>query len=172
MDDRPRFFYRAFADHRYLARDLAVGIRLAVDLAAAAHLRAHFLGKRINHAHTNAVQTAGNLVTAAAKLPARVEHRHNNFQRRLVHLRMHIHRNPAPFVAHRDRIVFFNGHLNDLAIARQRFVDRVVDDLVDEMVQPSAVRRTNVHPRTHTHRLQPFEHFDLLASVLGFNLRF
>ena len=48
----------------------------------------------------------------------------------------------------------------------QRFVDRVVDDFVDEMMQPGRSGRADVHRRPLAHRLEAFEDLDALGAVL------
>ena len=52
-----------------------------------------------------------------------------------------------------------------VAVTGQRLVDRVVDDLVDEMVQTTLARGPDVHTRTLAHRLEPLEHSDVLGVV-------
>ena len=52
-------------------------------------LSLHPLGKSVNDRRTDAVQTAGNLVTAAAELTACVQNGENNRQCRYSHLFMH-----------------------------------------------------------------------------------
>ena len=54
---------------------------------------------------------------------------------------------------------------DEVAVARHRLVDRVVDDLVDEVVQSAGAGRADVHAGTHPHGLEPFEHLDLFCAV-------
>ena len=53
-----------------------------------------------------------------------------------------------------------------VAVAGQRLVDRVVDDLVDEMVQPRRAGRADVHGRTLADRLEALEDLDLVRAVV------
>ena len=53
-----------------------------------------------------------------------------------------------------------------IAVAGQRLVDRVVDDLVDEVMQAGCTGRADVHRRPLAHRLEPFENLDLVGAVL------
>jgi hypothetical protein len=50
-----------------------------------------------------------------------------------------VDRHTAAVVAHRDRAVAVQDHVDPVAIARQRLVDRIVDDLVHHVVQAGAV---------------------------------
>ena len=52
-----------------------------------------------------------------------------------------------------------------VGVAGQRFVDRVVDDLVDEVVQAALGRRADVHAGAFANRLEPLEHLDLPCVV-------
>src|SRR3712207_9016131 len=47
----------------------------------------------------------------------------------------------------------------------ERLVDRVVHDLVDQVVQPPHARRADVHPRTLADRLETLEDRDVLGVV-------
>ena len=46
-----------------------------------------------------------------------------------------------------------------------RFVDRVVDDLVDEVVQSGLSRRADIHPRPSANSLNPLQHIDVGGVV-------
>ncbi len=54
------------------------------------------------------------------------------------------------------------------AVAGQRLVDGVVDDLVDEVVQAAHARRPDVHAGSLAHRLEPLENGDVLCVVAAF----
>ena len=55
--------------------------------------------------------------------------------------------------------------------ARERLVDGVVDDLVDEVVEAARARRADVHAGAQADRLEALEHGDVLCGVrsLGHN---
>ena len=52
-----------------------------------------------------------------------------------------------------------------VAIARHRFVDRVVHHFPDQVVQALLARRADVHRGTQSHRLQAAENFDRCSVV-------
>src|SRR4029079_8550222 len=54
----------------------------------------------------------------------------------------------------------------------ERFVDRVVDDLVDQVVQAVEVRVADVHARTFANSFQALEDRDGSGSVLSGTLAF
>ena len=53
-------------------------------------------------------------------------------------------------------------------MTRERLVDRVVDDLPDEVVQAASTGGTDVHARALAHRLESFENVDVLGVVAAF----
>ena len=52
-----------------------------------------------------------------------------------------------------------------VAEARQRFIHRVIHDLVNQMVQSALVRRADIHARSLAHGLKPFEHLNLVLVI-------
>ena len=81
------------------------------------------------------MQTAGDLVAPAAKFTAGMQDSQHHFYCRNTLFRMDIHRNTTAVVNNCDTVVFVDFNVDFLAEASQRFVDTVVDDLVDQMVQ-------------------------------------
>ena len=73
---------------------------------------------------------------------------------------MHVGRDAAAVVDDRDRVVEVDGDVDLVAIAGQSLVDGVVDDLVDQVVQPRAGGGADVHGRTLAHRRQSFQNLD------------
>jgi hypothetical protein len=58
-----------------------------------------------------------------------------------------------------------DGHRDLGAVARQRLVDGVVDDLVDEVVQPAHAGGADVHAGPLADGLQPLQDGDVLGVV-------
>ena len=111
------------------------------------------------------MQTARDLVAVVVELAAGVEHGQHDFGRRLAALVL-VDRDAAAVVDDRDGVVDVDRDVDLVAVAGQRLVDRVVDDLVDEMVQPRRAGRPDVHGGTLAHRLQAFEDLDLGGAVV------
>ncbi len=106
------------------------------------------------------MQTARNLVRVRIELPARVQLGHHDLGRRDALFLVKIDRDPAAVVDDRDRIVLVNRDVDFSAIPGQSFVDGVVDDLVNQVVETSIAGRSDIHRRTQAHSLQPLEYFD------------
>jgi len=139
----------------------------AVDLAFAPDFDLHPLAQRVHAADAHAVEAAGHLVAAVVELAARVEDRQRHFHRRLLQLRVGIHRNAAAVVRDGHRAVGGQFDLDAAAIARQRLVDGVVHHLVHAVVQPALEGVADVHRRPFADRFQPFQNLDFRA-IVGF----
>ena len=85
---------------------------------------------------------------------------HHHLRRRHTLFFVQVDRNAAAVVDDRDRIVFVDGDVDLSAIAGERFVNRIVHDFVNQVVQSHLSGRTDVHRGPQSHRLQTLEHFD------------
>ena len=113
---------------------------LAVDLAVALDLGDEPLGERVDDGDADAVQAAGDLVAVAAELAAGVQLRQDDLERRDARALDLVDRDAAAAVAHGDRVVRVDRDLDRVVVARERLVDGVVDDLVDEVVEAAGGR--------------------------------
>ncbi len=144
--------------------------RLGVEPAVARHLDDERRRQCVHHRNPDAMQAARNLVGVATELAARVQRGENHFERRLVRiLRMRVHRNATPVVAHRHRAIGQQFHVDDARMAGNRLVHRVVEDFGHQMVHRTLVGAADIHARTTAHRLQPLKNLDVLGGV-GFGL--
>ena len=127
----------------------------------------HPLAQRVHDAGADAVEARGHLVSAATEFATRVQYGHNDFQRRLLHLRLQIDRDTAAVVGNCYRAIGVDRDCDTVVVAGQRLVDGVVDQLVDHVVQAVDIGVADVHARAATHRLESLEHLDVGARVFG-----
>ena len=111
------------------------------------------------------MQTARHLVAVVVELAAGVQDGQHDFGGGLA-AGVLIDRNAAAVVDDRDGVVDVDRDVDLVAVAGERLVDRVVDDLVDEMVQPGSAGRADVHRGTLADRLEAFEDLDLVRAVV------
>ena len=105
-------------------------------MAIAPDLDVEALGQGIDHRHADAVQAAGDLVaTAVAELAAGVQDGEHDLDSGSTLLGHDRHRDAAAVVGHGDPVVGVDRDRHRAAVPGQGLVDRVVDDLVDEVVQ-------------------------------------
>ena len=123
--------------------------------------------QRIDDAGADAVQAAGGLVVAGLELAAGVEHGEDHFERGLLRLRVHVDRNPAAIVFDRDRrAVLVQRDADVRGVAVHRLVDRVVENLPDQMMQPGGADAADVHAGPLADRLEAFENGDVFCGVV------
>ena len=116
--------------HRGAAREL-----LSPDLPVAPNLRDEPLREGVDDGDADAVEAAGDLVAVAAELAARMELREDDGERREVLVVDRVDRDAPSVVDDRDRVVGVQTHLDEVVVARERLVDGVVDDLVDQVME-------------------------------------
>ena len=144
---------------------IAAVVALLVDLAVAPDLQVERLRQRVHDRDADAVQTAGDLVAVVVELAAGVQHGQHDFRGRPAALVL-IDGNAAAVVDDGHRVVDVDRDVDLIAVAGQRLVDRVVDDLVDEVMQARRAGRADVHRRPLAHGLEAFEDLDLVRAVV------
>src|SRR5215218_1418744 len=106
------------------------------------------------------------LVAAAiAELAARVKRGHDDLGGRTLLLLVLLDRDTAAIVRDRDAVVGMQGDADRVAVTRDRLVDGVVDDLVDEVMEAAGPGRSDVHPRAPADGLEALEDSDVLGAV-------
>ena len=150
---------------------LGVGVLLPPDEAVLVDLDGHPGGEGVDHGDADAVQTAGDRVRLAVELAARVQHGQRDLDTRLLQLGVQVDREATAVVGDPDAAVGEQHHVDGVAVAGQRLVDRVVDDLPHQVVQTALAGRADVHAGPLADRLQPFEDGDRLGAVLLLVLR-
>ena len=61
------------------------------------------------------------------------------------------------------------GHLHEIGTPRKSLVDRVVDDLEDQVVKAPRARRADVHARAQPDRLEALEDSDVFSGIGSFS---
>jgi hypothetical protein len=157
------------AHHRQLGLELAAPLEVeVVALAVPVDLALEPRRERVHHGHADAVQAAGDLVALALELAARVELAEHRLDRGhalelgVGHL---VDRDAAAVV---DDLAPTVGEQRDLDVGRvprHGLVDRVVDDLVHEVVEAAHTGRTDVHAGALADVLEPLERRDRTGVV-------
>ena len=124
------------------------------------------LRKRVHDRNAHAVQTARNFVRVFFEFTARVQNRHDHFQRGDLLFGVNVHGNPASVVLHFDHVFRQDPHDDVLGVAGHVFVDGVVHDFVDHLVKAGSVLGANVHPWTFAHSFEALEDLDHMRIVI------
>ncbi len=110
------------------------------------------------------MQTAGDLVAAAAELSTGVQDGQGEGRGRKLLAGRDVGRDATTVVGDADRTVVVERDDDGVAVAGEGLVDRVVDDLPDQVVEAADTGRADVHTGTLAHRFQAFEDLDRRAS--------
>ena len=116
------------------------------------------------------MQTARDLVRVLVELAAGVQLGQRDLGGRALGLVLVVHLHAggdaAAVVGDADRVVAVDGDDDVVAVAGQRFVDRVVHHLEHQVVQAGAVGRVaDVHARALAHRFQAFQDLDRTLAI-------
>ena len=123
MERNSRSGFAGLAGLFQLGSGFAFFVRLLPHSAIALNFKFEPIGKRVYNRDTHSVQTARHLVGIAVELAPGMQHRQHDFCRRTLFRRVHVHRNAAPVVHHRNRVVFVHGHVYFIGVARHRFIN-------------------------------------------------
>ena len=143
-------------------------VLLAPDVAVAADLHTQLLGERVDDRDPDPVQASGDLVAAAlTELAARVQDGQDHFHRRLALLLHRRDGDAAAVVEDGHGVVGVDRDRDFGAEPRQRLVDGVVDDLVDEVVQARHAGGADIHAGSLADGLEPLEDGYVLCVIAG-----
>ncbi len=142
--------------------------RWANSLAVARHLDAHVRRQRVDHRDADAVQAARRGIGLAAELAARMQHGHDDLQRRFVgKARVRIDRDAAAIVADRQAAIGLQRHLDAAGMARHGFVHAVVEHFGGEVVEGAFIGAADVHAGAPADGFEPLQHFDMAGIIIA-----
>ena len=145
-------------------------VLLLIYVAAAADFHLAPFREEIHHGDAHAVQTARGLVGPLRELAAELQHGHHPLQRGEAQVRVDFHGDAAAVVFHGHRAVVVDDHADLVGEAGHRLVDRVVDDLIDQVMQAPGGRVGDIHGGPLADVLQVAEVFQVLGGVIAFAL--
>jgi len=134
----------------------------AMDFAVAADAHFDLAGQGIDHGHADSVQAARELVVAIGEFAARMQAGQDQFDAGDAFLGVDVHRHAAAIVGHRDRAIRVHDDFDGMGMSGKGFVNRVVDDFLDQMV---GARGVGVHARSTFDRFEAREHLDVCCGV-------
>ena len=122
--------------------------------------------QRVDNARADAVQTAGNLVASAAELAACVQHGIDDLERGAPRLRLNVDGDAAAVVDDRNGVALVDRHLDLRAVARERLVNGVIHNFVNEVVQAARGCGADIHARALAHRFKALKHLNFRGVVV------
>jgi len=164
-DGRPGLLGLSHGLERRLGPPLPV--HLLPDPAIPSDFQLQPLGEEVDHADTDAVETTGHLVGVRVELSSGVEFGHDDLGGGPLRFLVEIHRDTAPIVAHRHRLVRMDRDLDPIAVPGLRLVHRIVHHFPHHVVQAGdIIHISDVHARTFPNRLEALENLDIVRRVV------
>ena len=145
-------------------------VTLLVNLSALTDFDLKPVRKRIYNGCAYAMETAGNLVSAAAEFTAGVQDRENNLYCRNARFVVDSNRNASSVIDNRDRVIFVDRYFNVVTEACQCLVHRIIYNLVNQVMQTSGRGGTDIHARPFADRFQTLQNLNLICSVFNAHL--
>ncbi len=149
-----RLAHRADDFHR--GDGISFFIFLIPDFPAAFYRYFQRFAEGVHDGNPDAVQAAGHLICIFVEFSAGMENGQHHFERGPFFILMHIGRNAAPVVGHGDAAVFVDLHVDVLTESGERFVDGVVHDFVDKVMESARAYVADVHGGPAPDRFEPF----------------
>src|SRR5579864_5338110 len=81
-------------------------------------------------------------------------------------LMMFLYGDAASVVFYSDRTIRVDRNLHCVGIAGHHFVDAIIDNFINQVMQPALISRANIHAWAHTYRLKTFENLNVLLSII------
>ena len=162
--------WRIAHDGHLVLRTTTLGIELLVMVAIAVDFDNELLAQCVDHADAHAVQSARHLVALATKLAAGVQHGEHNLGSALALVRARwiwVNRNTAAVVVDAATAIGQQGDVDTGAIPSHRFIDRVVDNFPDQVMQASKTSGADVHAGALADGIEALKNLNVLGAVVG-----
>lgn len=164
-DFRPGFAAAVAKRHQRCVGD-AVGEADLVDLALALDAQLEPDRQRVDDGDADAMQTAGHLVGVLVEFAAGVQLGHDHFGSGYALAGVDIRRDTTTIVGHRHRAVGVERYGYQVGVTTERFVDGVVDNFVDHVMQAGAVIRVaDIHAGPLAHGIEALQDLDGVSAI-------
>ena len=147
-----------------------IGETLAPNESLATNLDLEAARQGVHHGAADTVQSTGNGIPAAAEFSTGVQHRQDDLNGRTALCLVNVDGDSATVVFDANGAVGQNANINCVAVPRQGFVDGVVNDLIDQVVQSARSGGSDIHTGSLSNGFQPLEDLDIVCTVFVLRL--
>jgi len=170
LETGPVVRWRGVADHCQRPHGIAELEAHIMLLAVAPDVEFQPFRQGIDHRDADAVQAAGNLVGIVVRrileLAAGVQLGHDHLGRRDAFLGVHAGRDAAAIILDRDAAVGVEGDQDQVAMAGEGLVDRIVRHFEHHVMQAAAVVGVaDIHAGALADRVQALENLDRIRAI-------
>ena len=129
--------------------------------------------QRVDDGNADPMQAARGLIGFLIEFAARVQHGHDDFERRFLRkFLMRIDRKAAPIVDHGEKTRGLEADIDEGSVAGNRLVHRIVEDFREKMMERGLAGAADIHARPPPDRLQPLQHLDRGGGIAEVAKRF
>jgi len=121
--------------------------------------------ERVYATDADAMQTAGNFISILIELTSCMEDGHDHFQGALFLLGVDTGGDPPAVVIYAYGVIFENSDDNIFAIPCEGFIDRVIHDFVDQVVETFYTDVPDVHGGALANSFQSLQDLDTIGTV-------
>ena len=125
-------------------------------------------GQCVNARNTHTVQSSRDFIAVFVKLTASTNFGHDHLQSGHTFFFVYIDGNPPAVIFNTNGVVFLDDHIDCGTMTGKGLINRVVDNLIYEVVQSANTHVTDVHGRPHAHVFHPFKGLDITRVVIAF----
>ncbi len=111
------------------------------------------------------METAADFVAPFVEFTSGMEHCQHNFKGAFVFFFMHVDRNASTVVDNGYGVVGVDCHFYVCGISCERFVNGVVNNFIDEVVQSFYADVSYIHGRALAHGFKSFEYLNVTRTV-------
>jgi hypothetical protein len=121
------------------------------------------IGESIDDGCTDPMETSRDFVSAlfSSKLSSCMEDSEDCLESRLACLWVYVSRDTTTIIDHTTRSISMEYDLDIFGMTCHSLIDRVVDDLPDEVMKTSLISRSDIHTGSFSDWLQTFEYLDI-----------
>ena len=94
-----------------------------------------------------------------------MQHSQHSFKSTLTSARVNIRGDATTVIGDASGSILGEDNLNLGAVARQGFIHRVVDHLINEVMESSRPGGADIHTRSFSNRLKAFKNLDLFGAI-------
>ena len=111
------------------------------------------------------MQTAGHLISAAAELTAGMQHcKYDSGSRDTLGM-VYCGRNAASVIYNADNVIRKYRYVDLSAVTCESLVNRVINDLINQMMQTALARGADVHARALSYSLKTLQDLYVVSAV-------
>ncbi len=137
-----------------------------IMLSVAIDVRLEPLAQGVDHADADPVQPAGHFIAVLVELATRVQRTEHDLEGAFLRLLVLLDGYSTPVILDHTASVGVNLNRHLVAVAGHRLINRVIQDLVNKMVQPAYAAVADVHIRPFANGLEPTQYLYSARIVL------